>query len=85
LGVNNVRLGQGTALDFGIRATASSEASKNPPSVDSPIWMPPKPVQTTFNQTHANSAKAIHDCAARLNENPLPNTDACRSLPKPVI
>ena len=78
LGVNNVRSGNGTALDFGIRATASSETAKNPPSADSPIWMPPVPVQTAFNQTHANSAKAIHDCAIRLQENPLPNTDACR-------
>jgi hypothetical protein len=40
--------------------------------------MPPIPVQVTFNQAHADSAKAIHDCAVRLHENPLPNTDACR-------
>jgi hypothetical protein len=49
LGVNNVRPGEGTALDFGVRATSSSEVSKNSPSVDSPIWMPPKPIQTTFS------------------------------------
>ena len=78
LGVNNVRAGQGTALDFGIRATAASEPEKNPPSAASPIWMPPAPVQTAFSQTHANSAKAIHDCAARVNENPLPNTSSCK-------
>jgi hypothetical protein len=78
MGVNNVTPGGGTALDFGIRATAPSEAAKNPPSADSPIWMPPTPVQTSFDQTHANSAKAIKDCAQRLNENPLPNSDACR-------
>jgi hypothetical protein len=78
LGVNNVRPGQGTALDFGIRATSATESAKNPPSADSPIWMPPVPVQVAFNQDHANSAKAIHDCALRIHENPLPNTDACR-------
>jgi hypothetical protein len=76
----------GTALDFAERATSADEKSeedqrdahKNPPSAASPIWMPPVPVQTSFNQAHANSAKAIHDCALRLQENPLPNTDACR-------
>ncbi len=78
LGVNKVSPGRGTALDFGIRATSASEPSKNPPSADSPIWMPPVPVQVAFNQAHANAAKAIHDCAARLNENPLPNTATCR-------
>jgi hypothetical protein len=79
LGVNNVGSG-GTALDFGIRATAASENSKNPPSAASPIWMPPVPVQVSFNQAHANAARAIHDCAGRLHENPLPNSDACRII-----
>lgn len=79
LGVNNIGFpSTSTALDFAIRATAASEVSKNPPSAQSPIWMPPVPVQTAFNQTHANSAKAIHDCALRLHENPLPNSDLCR-------
>lgn len=79
MGVNNVRQGRGTALDFGVRATAASETSKNPPSANSPIWMPPVPVQTAFNQTHANSSKAIHDCAAQFQAgSPLPNTNACR-------
>jgi hypothetical protein len=78
MGVNNVRPGGGTALDLGIRATAASETAKNPPSASSPIWMPPDPVQTAFNQAHANSAKAIHDCAARLQESPLPNSNTCR-------
>lgn len=78
LGANNVRVGEGTALDFAIRATAPTEDQKNPPSAASPIWMPPVPVQTAFNQTHANSAKAIHDCATHVTDNPLPNTDACR-------
>lgn len=78
LGANNFGLNSGTALDFAIRATAPSENQKNPPSADSPIWMPPVPVQTAFNQTHANSAQAIHDCAMHVTDNPLPNTDACR-------
>jgi hypothetical protein len=77
LGVNNVRSGLGTALDFAIRATAASEVSKNPTSPASPIWMPPFPVQVTFNQAHANSAKVIHDCAQRLGESPLPNSPEC--------
>ena len=78
LGANNVRPGQGTALDFAIRATAPTESQKNPPSAASPIWMPPVPVQTAFNQVHASSAKAIHDCAMHVTDNPLPNTNACR-------
>lgn len=78
MGVNNVASGGGTALVFGIRATAASEVSKNPPSAASPIWMPPVPVQLVFNQAHANSAKAIHDCALRLHEVPLPSGSDCR-------
>jgi hypothetical protein len=81
LGVNNVRAGEGTALDFAIRATSASEVSKNPPSAASPIWMPPHPVQTAFDPSHAASAQAIHDCAAQFDPNNpgnLPNTDACR-------
>jgi hypothetical protein len=77
MGVNNIASGSGTALVFGTRATAASLPSKNPPSADSPIWMPPTPVQTSFDQTHANSAKAIHDCAQQFKENSLPNSDAC--------
>jgi uncharacterized repeat protein (TIGR01451 family) len=62
LGVSNLSsMVQGTALDFGIRATAPSEQAKNPHSADSPIWMPPG--QITFSQTNADYAKAIHDCA----------------------
>jgi hypothetical protein len=87
MAVNNIRAGRGTALDFGIRATTVPETSgfdgselkaKNPPSADSPVWMPPVPVQTSFNQAHANAAKAIHDCAQQFNENALPNSDTCR-------
>jgi len=78
LSVNTVSDG-GTALDFGVRATAASETSKNPPSAASPIWMPPVPVQVAFSQAHANSAKAIHDCALRFHEgSPLPSGPDCR-------
>lgn len=78
MGVNSVRADQGTAFDFGIRATAAGEISKNPPSAASPIWMPPAPVQVAFNQTHANSAKAIHDCAKQFKEDHLPSGPDCR-------
>jgi len=77
LGANNISSG-GTARDFAIRATSPSESSKNPPSADSPIWMPPLPVQTAFNQMHANSAQQIHDCAQHVNDNPLPDSSTCR-------
>ncbi len=91
LGVNNVPVNTfpcspnnhcGTALDFAERATSADERSeedqrnahKNPPSAASPMWMPPH--QVLFDQAHVDHAKAIHDCASRLHENP--NTDACR-------
>jgi hypothetical protein len=51
------------------------------PNCPSPIWMPPLPVQVEFNQAmhpHADSADAIHDCALRWQEDPLPNSGACR-------
>jgi hypothetical protein len=81
LGASNIKFNQatteGTGFDFALRATASSEAgtelsetAKNPPSADSPIWMPPLPPQTAFNPAHANSAKAIHDCAALIAGKP---------------
>jgi hypothetical protein len=85
MGVNNIR-GDGTALDFGERATSATEVSevnsapshKNPPSASSPIWMPPVPVQLSPSPAHAASAKAIHDCAMRWRESPLPDSDTCR-------
>jgi hypothetical protein len=90
LGVNNILAGQGTALDFGLRATAASEDSKIGPTLGtcgttanpintcpSPIWMPPVPMQVEFSTTHAAAAKAVHDCALRLGENPLPNAANC--------
>jgi hypothetical protein len=81
LGVNNIGAGQGTALDFAIRATSDQETAKNPPSAASPIWMPHDPVQVAFDPAHVAAAQAIRDCAAQFDpSNPtnLPDTDACR-------
>jgi hypothetical protein len=80
LGVNNVLSGNGTSLDFAIRATSDHEDSKNPTSAASPIWMPPDPVQVASDRTgeHAAAAKAIHDCALRFDPNNLPDEDGCR-------
>jgi hypothetical protein len=72
----NSESSKGTALDLGIRATAISEAAKNPHSVDSPIWMTPG--QITFSQANADAALAIKNCGLRKNESPLPNTAQCR-------
>lgn len=76
MAVNSTSNSRGTALDLGIRATATSEVAKNPHSADSPIWM--MPGQTTFLQSSADSALAIKNCGLRKNENPLPNTPQCR-------
>jgi hypothetical protein len=80
MGVSNLVLlnnsNPGTARDFGLRATARSETSKNPHSPDSPIWMPPGHV--LHDPAIATDAKAISDCAKRVNENPLPNSAACK-------
>jgi hypothetical protein len=87
MGVNNVWAGHGTALDFGLRATAeckpvppgttdTCEQSKNFHSPTSPIWMTPG--QITFSADNRAAAQAIHDCATRLEEDPLPNTRTCK-------
>jgi hypothetical protein len=78
MGISNLsNRTSGTALDFGIRATQQGpELSKNPHSTDSPIWMVPG--QITFNQTSADAANAIRNCALRGNEVPLPNSPSCR-------
>jgi uncharacterized repeat protein (TIGR01451 family) len=72
MGVSNLSGGgQGTSLDFGIRATDMSEPAKNPHSPDSPIWMTPG--QITFSQVNSDFAHTIHDCAlASAQGNPLP-------------
>jgi len=75
MAVNNIRFGQGTAWDLGIRATATSEQAKNNHSSASPIWM--LPGQVTFNQNTHNQAIAVKACADQFNEFSLPNTPSC--------
>jgi Dockerin type I domain len=75
MGVNNIRSGLGTALDFGIRATAESQEAKNPHSPDSPIWM--LPGQIFYNSGSDAAAHEIRECALRFNESPLPNSPSC--------
>ena len=82
MGVSNSGNG-GTALDFGLRATQDPpETSKNPPSADSPLWMPPS--QTTFSSDHAQVAQLIANCAKRYKghpNDPLPQGDDCSITP----
>ena len=76
LGVNNQGDG-GTARDFGIQATDVTQRHKNPHSIASPIWM--KPGQITFEQSSANAAKEIRNCAILFHEgSPLPNSPSCK-------
>ena len=85
LGVNNLSntgivKNNGTALDLGRKATAPSQASKNPHSAASPIWM--KRGQVTFQQTTADAALAIKQCADQFHEgSPLPNAPECTITP----
>lgn len=82
MGVNNLSNtgivpNNGTALDLGTKATARSQASKNPHSADSPIWM--LPGQVIFQQTTADAALAIKQCADQFQEGtPLPNSSPCK-------
>jgi hypothetical protein len=78
LGVSNKADRSGTALRFGLLATAPSgvEPAKNPHSADSPIWMTPGTVE--FSLDNAQAASAIQRCAARSNEAPLPASSDCR-------
>jgi hypothetical protein len=83
MGTNNVSSG-GTGRDFGPRATAecspgspqTCEREKNFHSAASPIWMTPG--QITYSMPNEVAAKAIHDCAVRVGEDPLPNAPECR-------
>ena len=66
LAVNNhektLQFLHGTALDFGMRATAERQTSKTfPHSASSPIWM--RPGQVKFNANVEASAAKIRDCA----------------------
>jgi hypothetical protein len=79
---------KGTAIDFGIRATAKSETSKNPTSADSPPWMPPilgnrpyDPTKDGFDQRNADAAAEIRACALHVSDQSLPDTDKCRIAP----
>jgi hypothetical protein len=87
MGVNNLAntgivAGKGTALDFSTKATAdsntvNSQGSKNPHSVDSPIWM--KRGQITFQQAIFDAARAIQQCAQQFHIGmPLPNSPGCK-------
>lgn len=81
MGVNNVRAGQGTARDLGLRATAASPSfllpNKNPLSSDSPMWM--LPGQVIYSPENAESSQAIKNCADQFNVNvTLPDTPGCR-------
>ena len=76
LGVNSVS-STGTARKLGIIATATSQASKNPHSANSPIWMVPG--QITFQQATADAALAIQQCADQFSEgSPLPKSSQCK-------
>ncbi|NOU11412.1 MAG: hypothetical protein HOO98_15545 [Nitrospira sp.] len=82
MGVNNVSNtgivpNNGTAVDLGIKATDVSQTSKNPHSANSPIWM--LPGQVTFQQSTADAARAIKQCADQFRPGaPLPNSAHCK-------
>ena len=84
MGVNNLSNAgivpnHGTALDLGIKATAGAQENKNQPhSTDSPIWM--LPGQITFQQSTADAAHAIQQCAQQFRgeSSPLPNSASCK-------
>lgn len=83
MGVNNLSNtgivpNNGTALDLGIKATDVSQNSKNPHSTDSPIWM--LRGQITFQQSTADAARAIQQCARQFHGEsaPLPNSPSCK-------
>ena len=66
MGWNNVRPSQGTALDLGLRATATGEVAKNPHSAASPIWMTPG--ATFYNAANDSAAHQIAACAAAARD-----------------
>lgn len=55
---------RGTALDFGLRATAEYQASKHVHSAASPIWMIPD--QDTFSEVAHQAAQAFAKCGAEF-------------------
>ena len=62
--------GRGTAQDFALKATDTSQASKNPHSPDSPIWMTPGQITySAANDTEAHGAAACAGAiASHLND-----------------
>jgi hypothetical protein len=80
MGVSNLPSG-GTARDFGLRATATSEVGKNPHSPASPIWMTIDrrnlPEDMQHSETNEKLAQDIRACALRVRERPLPNELGC--------
>jgi hypothetical protein len=76
MGVSNVG-GGGTARDFGIRATAAVNKSKNPHSAASPMWM--LKGQTVYNGAYAAAAQQIKECADKFREGEaLPDSADCK-------
>jgi hypothetical protein len=81
MGMSNGALNLGTSRDLGLRATATSEQSKNPHnSTTSPIWM--LPGQNFFSQSSRDSAQKVANCAleaqtALQNGTSLPERSDC--------
>jgi hypothetical protein len=78
-GTNSIRPGGGTARDFALRATATSEVSKNPHSPDSPIWMTPG--QVFYSASNESQAQQISSCAAAWASNPTNLPSGCTVSP----
>jgi hypothetical protein len=66
-GTNLINPGAGTGRDLALRATATSETSKNPHSPDSPIWMPPN--QIFYSASNETQARNIANCATAWGNN----------------
>lgn len=80
LGVNNLSLTRGTSRKFARVATAQSQASKNPHSSQSPLWM--LSGQSTFSQANFDAALQIEACGNQFTASgPLPNSPNCRIKP----
>ncbi len=56
--------GSGTAQDFGLIATATTQVHKNPHSPDSPIWMTPG--QITYSAANETEAQGAAACARAI-------------------
>jgi len=67
MGVNRLLPPHGTAVEFGVRATADMQKNKHPHSVDSPMWMLPGG-QVSVDPMHQMAALAISDCASKWQQ-----------------